>query len=123
MTGTKTLTRAEILGAQDIKVETVKVPEWGGSVNVQAMTGAARDEYEEQVLTTRERDPADGVPKNWRAILVSLTVVDDAGKRMFTPADVEALGAKNGTAMTRVVTVAMRLSGLREQDAEKISGN
>ena len=48
----KALTRDEILGADDLKTESVKVPEWGGTVLVRELTGAERDEWEASVVKT-----------------------------------------------------------------------
>ena len=40
------LNKAAILAAEDLKTETVAVPEWGGEVRVRTLTGTERDAFE-----------------------------------------------------------------------------
>lgn len=116
------LNRSQILGASDLKTELVNVPEWGGDVIVSGMTGAARDAWE-QSLVMRKPGGTSINMENMRAHLVAATVVDEDGKRIFSDADVAALGAKSGAALDRVCKVAQRLNGLTDQDLEEVKGN
>lgn len=115
------LSREEILKADDLKVEEVDVPEWGGVVRVRALSGTERDLYEVSIV---ER-AADGSYVdnfvNRRAKLAALSIVDENGERMFTELDVVALGKKNTAALSRVLGTISGLSGLgdaADQDAE-----
>ena len=116
------LTRDQILAAQDLKTEEVKVPEWGGSVRVRSLDGAERDEFEQQMLETRGANTRVNM-RNSRARLVAASVVDEQGKTLFTPADVEKLGGKSAKALNRVFEVAQRLSGLTREDVEELAKN
>jgi hypothetical protein len=116
------LNRSQILGASDLKTELVNVPEWGGDVIVSGMTGAARDAWEQSLVTQASTGSTVNM-ENMRARLVVATVVDESGNRLFTAADVAALGAKSGTALDRVCKVAQRLNGLTDQELEDIKGN
>ena len=40
--------RESIIAANDLKRESVEVPEWGVTVYVRTMTGEERDQYEEE---------------------------------------------------------------------------
>ena len=40
------LSRDDILNADDLTIETVAVPEWGGEVNVKTLTGAEKDKWQ-----------------------------------------------------------------------------
>jgi hypothetical protein len=113
------LTREQILAVTDLPRETVEVKEWGGSVVVAAMTGTDRDAFEASVVT------ADGKPnlRNMRAKLVAACVVDEAGKRLFSPADIEALGGKSSSALDRIAKVAQRLNRLGDEQLEELKGN
>ncbi|MEE1835761.1 hypothetical protein [Streptomyces sp. SP17KL33] len=119
------LTADEILGADDLKSEDVPVPEWGGTVRVQGMTGAARDKFEDSMMN----DKLDGVARNkaldnYRARLAVLCMVDAEGKRLFrSDAETRRLGQKSAEALNRVVEVASRLSGLTSDDVEELTGN
>ena len=119
-----TLTKDQILEASDLTTETVEVTAWGGSVNVRSMSGADRDAFESSMM----KISADGTRapdmSNMRAKLVALTVVDDAGNRLFGVSDVDRLALKSAAALELVFDVAQRLNGLgakAEAAAEKNS--
>lgn len=116
------LTRDQILAADDRKSEVVQVPEWGGSVTVAAMSGAARDAWEAS-LVIRKGTKVEPNMQNMRARLVAACVVDEAGALMFSSADVEALGQKSGAALERVCKVAQRMNALTDGDMEAAKGN
>lgn len=115
------LTKEQILGADDIKTETVSVPEWGGDVLVRGLSGVERDAYEMAVY--RPDGKLTSSPRNIRSQLVARSVVDENGKRVFTSLDAEQLGKKSGAALDRVFEVAARLSGIRKEDIEEIAKN
>jgi len=114
-----------ILSADDLQRESVEVPEWGGTVLVQGMSGTDRDRFEASMLNSS----MDGVDKDkameqYRARLASACIVDEKGQRLFRgDAMVKRLGTKSAQALTRVVDVASRLSGLSDGDIEELTGN
>lgn len=116
------LTKEAILTANDVAVEDVEVPEWGGVVRVRALSAAERDRFEEGLMTGRGRKRQFSM-MNARAKLVALTVVDEQGQRLFGEQDVAALGAKSAAALSRVFDAAMRLAGLTEDDVEELTEN
>lgn len=116
------LTRDAILAAGDLQFEDVDVPEWKGKVRVRGMTGAERDAWETALLEGRGDDKKKN-ERNVRATLVSLTVVDEQGQRLFTEADIAALGRKSVKALQRVYNVAQRLSRISEEDVKELAGN
>lgn len=116
------LNRDQILESSDLTTETLNVPEWGGDVIVSAMTGEARDAWE-QSLVTADGGKARANLENIRARLVIATVVDEAGNRLFSEADIPYLGRKSGAALERVCKVAQRLNALTAADVEQLKGN
>jgi hypothetical protein len=111
----KALTRDEILGADDLKSESVEVPEWGGTVTVRELTGTERDTWESSVVKTNgAKVTIDS--QNMRAKLAALCIVDEKGERMFTEKDAIALGKKSAAALDRVVDVARKLSRIGEDE-------
>lgn len=116
------LTREAILAAPDLAFEDVPVPEWGGKVRVRGMTGTERDAWEAALLEERTDDKRKN-ERNIRATLVSLTVVNAEGQRLFTEADVGALGKKSVRALQRVYDVAQRLSRVSRNDVKELAGN
>lgn len=116
------LTREQILQAQDLRTEEVPVPEWGGSVLVRGMTGAERDAFEASIVEMHGKNSQVNMA-NVRAKLAARTIVDEAGERLFTEKDIEALGKKNATALQRIFEVAQRLSGIGQSDIEELVKN
>ena len=113
------LSRDDILNADDLTIETIAVPEWGGEVNVKTLTGAEKDKWE----TARARP--DGSPnlQNVRGSIVSICVCDEEGKAIFTPKDVAALGKKSARALDRVLEKCKELNGVTEGDLEELEKN
>jgi len=112
------LSREAILKADDLKQETVKVPEWGGEVIISTMTGAARDAWEQTIVKDK------GINlENLRARLVAATAVDEKGDRLFTEKDAESLGKKASSALDRCVKVAQRLNRLTENELQELTKN
>lgn len=113
------LTREKILGAVDYKIETIEVPEWGGTVSVKSLSGKGRDAFEGSRLRFKENNKVEMVYENTRARLLSMTLCDVAGKLLFTEEDIEVLGEKNAAVLDRLFDVAQRLSSLRPADVEQ----
>ena len=114
----KILTKDEILSADDLKKETVSVPEWGGSVIVRNLMGFERDQFEASIVQGKTANLS-----NLRAKLVTMSVVNEKGKRLFSVKDVEALGRKSASALDRVFAVAQKLSGLTPKDVDELAKN
>lgn len=114
------LTRDEILAAPDIHDEIVDVPEWGGKVRVVAMAGHERDEFEESMVEMRGRNRTMNL-RNFRANLVARSIKDAKGNRVFSDKDIVELGKKSAAALTRVVVVAQRLSGLTDEMVNELT--
>lgn len=123
----KVLSKAQILSAEDRGRELVDVPEWGGSVYVQAMSGAERDAFEASMLEINEdakgRVTTTRKMENLRAKMCARCLVGEDGVRLFEEADIAALGAKSAKALDRVFSVAQRLNGVGEKDLEELAGN
>ena len=114
--------RQAILETDDIQQEPVEA--WGLTLTVRGLTGAQRDEWEGSII----RMSPDGrkvTPnmRNFRAKLIAMCLVDAQGKRVFSDADVEALGKKSGQELSRIYKVAQRLSGMSDEDVEGLVKN
>lgn len=112
------LTKAEILAADDRKYEVVDVPEWGGAVRIQSLSGVERDAFETAV-TKYETVDGKTTPKmdtvNMRAKLVAMGVVDEDGHKLFTIGEAQALGQKSNAALDRCFQAISKLSGMGEE--------
>lgn len=116
------LTRDVILQADDLLVEDVEVPEWGGVVRVRGLTGAERDDFEASVVEQRGKKTRLNM-QNFRAKLVVRAAINGDGQRLFSDKDAPLLGRKSAAALQRVFEVAQRLSGLSDEDVEELVGN
>jgi hypothetical protein len=114
------LSRDAILGAEDRTFEEVDCPEWGGTVRLRSISGAERDNYEQGLIQQRGNSRQMNM-RNARAKLIVLCAVDEAGRRMFTEQDVSALGRKNAKPLDRLFDACRRLSGLSEDDVDKLT--
>lgn len=122
----KLLTREQILEVVDLQQETVAVPEWGGEVMVRGLTGTERDAFEQDIVQLKrdgKRTSTEMDLHNVRAKLCVRCIVDENGERLFGDVDMEALGRKSATALSRVFEAAQRLSGLSDQDVEELAKN
>ena len=110
------LDRAAILAADDIRYETVDVPEWGGTVRVRSLTGSERDKYDAEswALPSGGKD-AKGALTDFRVRRVAKAIVDENGASLFSEHDIAALGAKNGAVIDRIDDVVTRLSGMNQE--------
>ena len=114
------LSRDAILAVVDLPMELVSVPEWGGEVNVRGLDGKDRDAFEASLVM--QNGEAVNLA-NIRARLAALCIVDEAGERLFSDADMAALGRKSGAALDRVFSVAQRLSGMSDAAVKELQGN
>jgi hypothetical protein len=130
-TSTRYLTIQDILQADDIPSETVFVPEWNGSVICRGLTGAERDHLEESIIKQRSgggrRGSQGSAPEislaNFRAKLVSMSLRDEKGGRLFSETDVHDLSRKSAKVLDRLADIIRRLSGMSEDDVETLVGN
>lgn len=111
------LTKDAILAAADLKTETVMVPEWGGEVIIRAMRGSERDAFE-VALFVGEGENRKFQGEHVRAKLLVQCIVDEKGERIFSDADVVALGARNAAVLDRLYDIASRLSGIGKKDLD-----
>ncbi len=115
------LTKEQILAAQDLPTEDVDVPEWGGSVRLRTLSGAERDRWEESRIEQRGKSRKTNY-QNITASLIALCAVDSEGKRLFSEAEVHALGRKSAKVLGRLFDACRRLNGLSEEEVEQLAG-
>ena len=119
------LTRDAIRAVDARKIESVEVPEWGGSLFVRGLSGSDRDAFEMAMIEQKKGKRQEINLRNLRAKLVVRAVVDSddpaTAKPLFSPEDVDWLGKKSAAALQRVYAVAQRLSGLSNEDVEELT--
>lgn len=123
------LSRDEILGADDLETEDVKVPEWAPKtaanrddyvVRIRTLMAEDRDKFEASTVETKGGKQKQNLA-NFRARLVALCIVNDAGEVMFNPKDIPALGKKSARALGRVFDACQKLNGFTEADVAELT--
>ncbi|MEI8285697.1 MAG: hypothetical protein WCG15_00210 [Actinomycetes bacterium] len=109
------LTKDQILAADDLGLLEIKVKEWGGSVFCRVMSCGERDSYENDWVLNK----AKGV-ENFRTKFLAKCLCDEKGTRLFTDAEVEQLAKKSAKVMSRVWQKAMEHNALTEADVEEL---
>lgn len=113
------LSKDQILNAKDLHTETVDVPEWGGEVMIRVMRGVDRDAFEN--LCARHKG-IQNVP-NVFARLCGMCICDDAGNRLFSEKEIDALGQRSCVALGKVWDAAIRLNRLNADEIESAEKN
>lgn len=105
------LNKNDILSVDDKKLIEVQVPEWNGSVFVRVMSGGERDKWESDIF-----DEGKVIKDNFRARLLAKCISDDQGVRLFSDADITALGSKNAKALDSIFAIAKKLNGIGSEE-------
>lgn len=108
--------------AAKLKTETVEIPEWGVTVSVREMTGRDRAHFTK--LSVGEK-----FEEMWPDVVIACTFDVETGESAFEKADRDALKAVSASALDRIATTALRLSGMdlkaideAEKNSERASG-
>jgi hypothetical protein len=113
----KALSIDDILGADDVVIEKVPCPEWGGTAYVRTIDADARDRFE---ALFEAKKVTGGV----RASLVSESICDKEGTFLRPSAiEVVALGKKASGPMDRLFSAALRINRMSNRDIEELEKN
>lgn len=114
------LTRDQLVNARPpLPRETVAVPELGGEIILQGLSGTARDAFEQGMIVGKGKK-RDINLKNLRARLLVLSIVDESGARIFTDADQGIVGAWPAAVVDPLYAKAKALSGISDSDEDEL---
>ncbi len=116
------LTKEQILQADDLPRTELQIPEWGGDVFIKTMTSAERDAYEASIRDGRQEDGEVNLV-NFRALFCVLVIVDEEGTRLFSDEEAPQLGKKGGPAVDRIFDFARKWNKLSDEDIEELEKN
>ena len=111
----KYLSREEILGASDIEVREIEVPEWGGTVLVRELTTTEVENFSIRTSNPHGELDISKMP-GLRAEVVSWALVDEDGKQLMHKKDAEALQKRSHRIIDRLFNAILVMSDLREPD-------
>lgn len=116
------LSKEAILAAEDLPMEEVFVPQWGGSVLVRGLTAKQRGMFTRELVDQRKGGNVLRL-EQIQIRLCAMSIVQENGNRMFSDNDMAALAAKSAGALQIIFEVAQRLSGLSDEQVEELQGN
>lgn len=120
----KVLNKQDILQARDVVKEMLEVPEWGGTIYIRSISAAERGLIEEGAARFKEsKGKNDTFARTFTVKMVSMSVCDENGQRLFEDKDIALLQQKNAAVISRIAEVAQRLSGFSKQDLEELEKN
>lgn len=109
----------DVLGLDDVKKETVAIPEWGKDITVVSMSAEERSDIEKRW----GKKNAEQHPAEFKHDILSLSVKKDDGTPWGTPEQFKQLMRKNGKAIDRLFDAALRVSGYTKEAVEDIAKN
>ncbi len=113
------LSRDDILGCMDMRIEKMHIPEWNGDVYIRQMSAADQDKWERESI---KQGGAANI-SNMRAKLVADVLVNSKGKKLFSEEDIKDLSQKCGAVLNRIIDKANELNRISEKDLEELAKN
>jgi hypothetical protein len=104
--------RNQLLNANDIKVQPLDIPAWGGTYYLRVISGKAREHFEESYSQEKM--------KNFRLRFLVLTLCDEAGKPILSDADMDALGERSSVEINRVFDAAWKLNAFTQEAVDAL---
>ena len=112
--------RAAILESDDLEVDVIDVPEWGGvKLELRSPDGDERSALVQ--MWTSEDDEMD-IAKMFPAMIAVCAYDPESGERVFDVADLELLRKKNGAVLQRVGMRCQHLAGMSAEALEDAKG-
>ena len=117
-----TLSREALLAAAAATAlprEVIDIPDLGGKVIVQGMSGAQRDAWEISLVRGRGKKRRVDA-SNARARLAVRCIVKEDGTRVFSDEDAAQLGRLPAHILQPIYEAAQRLSGVSDEDVDDL---
>jgi len=109
------LSKQQILEADDLQIEKVDTPEWGGHIYVRTLCADESYQY------SKSNIDGDGKIKETNLIVeyCALVMCNSKGEQIFNSEDIEQLARKNTKTLLRVYEAGKKLNGEDIEDLEK----
>jgi len=113
------LNKESIINAKDLQTVEVEVPEWGGSVLVRALSAGDRDEFTQWVTDKEGKINS----RDFMTKLVSISLVDEEGNRLFSAEELIELNKKSSKAIDKLFKVVQTNSGMNDTSMDEAKDN
>lgn len=117
------LSKEQILSSDDIKLEVINIPEWGGDLYIKVMSGEEKEGFETFFLDEDGNRKKEHDTSGLRATLAVWTICNGKGELLFDKSDIPALAKKSSTALDVVWDKSAKLNKILESEIEKLVGN
>lgn len=111
----KTLNKADFFTLKTV-IETLEVPELGGSIGIKSMTASEREGLERKMQSELDKN---GI----RATVFVYSVCDLEGNLLFTEEDLEAIKGLPSNVVSKVFDVSNKLNALSPEAVEEAVKN
>lgn len=119
-TSKKALTADAILSANDARIESVTVPEWGGVVHIKAWSAADREAFERSIIGP----DGEMIREGFRAKVVARSLCGPDGALLFTsPEQLAAFMGKNAAIIEKLFAISDRLNAVSDAAIAEMEGN
>lgn len=122
----ESMTAEEILGIDDIVIESVYVPQWKKSVFIRSLSAADRGYLEEQIYQIDMSGQSVGANikmSRMTSLLAFLSICDETGKRLFEKeSQIDKLAGKSAAALNIIAEKAQELAGMSAMEVKKLTG-
>lgn len=119
---TNFLSKEDIFQVEDISVETMEVPEWGGTIRLKPMTGAEKEGFEAE-FQKRQQGENKINTRGFRGWLISRSVVNEDGELLFSKGDIAELSKKSAKVLEDVFEKCLEVNGIGQDAVEEIEKN
>lgn len=113
--------RNKILNAADVESEIVEVKQWDVKIKIKGMTGKQRDALLQGCIN--QKTGVTNMEKMNTQLVLECCFDPDTDEKVFEAADADLIANKSAGALSKVIAVASRLSGLDEDTVEKAEKN
>lgn len=126
------LTKEQILAAEDLPVEKVAVPSWGGDVYLRTLSGLEREAWEKETVNVHFFTDREGNQKQrtevrrelFRAKLLAKTIVGEDGAPLFSShEDLIALAGKSAKVLESLFDRSLEMNGLTKKELQEMEKN
>ena len=116
------MNRDEILAADDMQIQTVVIPEWGGPVYMRTLSGAAA-RHVQKIASDSVEGTADEIDVAVALLVRCICAGPDDGTLVFTPEDGPAVAEKSVAVINRLSKIAMRQNHMDADSQEATAEN